>query len=806
VSTEQPPRAYQRLWQTVRQQRVTVALLAGIALSVALIVYVAADGPYAMQAHWIALVPALLGILQYVLRIQATSLRQPTAAIAEELRLTNETLLQQVKDLTNLRDVMLGMGATFNRATILEEITNVITTLLNFDRGLALLFDQERNALTFGAYSHAAPDAESQFLLEQLQLDLESTERDSLLAPWAAGQAVLVDDADKYLDSRLNWLLTTLQLRLFYSIPLKIGTQFKGVLIVDNSPTQVPITLEQRSLLDALGAHIAITLENARLYQLTDDQLNIKVQELEILSRIDRELNYTLSVERVLNLMVDWVLRFTGSHAASVALVDTQAQQLRFVAGYGYELAQWEQITRTPWPMSTGICGRVARQGKAENVPDVSRDPDYAGIMPGTRSQLTVPITREDRVIAVLLLESQELDGFTQANMDFAQRLAARAAAAIDNANLFNETQSERHKLEIILSSIADVVIVVDHDGKLALVNDAARIVFRLPVKETHAGKSFDDVFKESALLPLYQRAVKLKPGLVEELTLPDNHALHVVLAHSEPIGLMIVAHDITPFKETDKLKNELLATTSHDLKNPLATILGYVDLIAMTNRLNPQGQEYMGRVHSAVAHMRQLIDDLLDMARIETGIALRYSDVHLRSLLDTLRVSFTPQLSDKAMTLELDIPTDLPLIPADENRLKQILNNLIGNAIKYTPPEGHVWVRAELSDEYAQIAVQDNGLGIGPEDQAQVFARFYRVRTAATEGIDGTGLGLAIVKSLVELHGGEIGLRSRLGEGSTFYFTLPLKAPEGAIRNGSNGDQPASADQRATAGDAAGS
>jgi two-component system phosphate regulon sensor histidine kinase PhoR len=144
-------------------------------------------------------------------------------------------------------------------------------------------------------------------------------------------------------------------------------------------------------------------------------------------------------------------------------------------------------------------------------------------------------------------------------------------------------------------------------------------------------------------------------------------------------------------------------------------------------------------------------------------------------------------------MTLEIDLPPELLPIPADEGRLSQIINNLLGNAIKYTPPEGHVWVRAETGSDSVQISIQDDGLGISPEDQAQVFARFYRVRTAETEAIDGTGLGLAIVKSLVELHGGKVGLESHLGKGSTFYFTLPLTRPEMLAKGDAAASKPAS-------------
>jgi signal transduction histidine kinase len=767
--------------QIAQRRQGVPALLIGIAVSVALIAYVLLGGPGKEVLKWLALIPALIGVLLYRLATQTQRLIASTSNISEELRLANETLRQQVQDLTKLRDAMMAMGATFDRRAILDELIRVITELMDFDRGLVLLFDKEKNALTYGAYSHAAPDADSQFLLEQLEVDLENPEDDPLLSPWMKGQSLLVEQPEPYLASHLNWLLTMLDLQLFYSVPLRIGNQFRGVLLVDNSPTRLPIATEQRTLLDALAAYIAITLENARLYQLTDEQLTARVQELEILSRIDRELNYTLSVDRIVNLVLDWALRFTATQAAAIAMVDSETRTMRFVTGYGYAADQWEQLQKEAWSLERGITGRVARHAEAENVLDVSQDPDYVEVVPGTLSQLSVPITREDRVLAVLSLESQTQGAFTDANVEFTKRLAARAATAIDNANLFDETRRERRKLELILSSTADAVIVVGDDGKLVLVNQAALAAYRLPPKENYVGRPFDEVFAFSRLLPLYERALKLKQILIEELTLPDDRTFHVSLVPAPEVGWTVVSHDITPFKETDKLKNELVATTSHDLKNPLGTIMGYIDLVQMTNKLNEQGIEYIHRVHGAVAHMRQLIDDLLDMARIESGIVLRYSKVHLPTLLDSITVRFVPQVKDKAMTLQANLPSDLPPIPADEARLSQILNNLVSNAIKYTPPEGHVWVRAETRDGLVQIVVQDDGMGISPEDQAHVFDRFYRVRTPETDGIEGTGLGLAIVKSLVELHGGQVGLESRLGEGTTFYFTLPLKAPDDA-------------------------
>ena len=178
---------------------------------------------------------------------------------------------------------------------------------------------------------------------------------------------------------------------------------------------------------------------------------------------------------------------------------------------------------------------------------------------------------------------------------------------------------------------------------------------------------------------------------------------------------------------------------------------------------------------------MRQLIDDLLDLAHIDAGMDLNLEALDLKPLIEDTVAGLRNLAEDKHNALVVAVTADLPLVSVDKKRLRQILNNLVSNAIKYTPAEGHIQVTAEARQDVVVISIEDDGLGISPEDQAQIFERFYRVRRPETDAIEGTGLGLAIVKSLVEAHGGEIGLRSYLGEGSTFFFTLPFSSPEAA-------------------------
>jgi signal transduction histidine kinase len=313
------------------------------------------------------------------------------------------------------------------------------------------------------------------------------------------------------------------------------------------------------------------------------------------------------------------------------------------------------------------------------------------------------------------------------------------------------------------------------------LINQAALSVFHLSPKVSYEGRTLESLGELTPLIELYWQAVSLRQSLIQELVIPQtNRTYHASIVPAPDVGWSIVMHDVTPFKETEQLKNELVATASHDLKNPLSVMLGYLDLINMTNELNTQGMDYMRRAQRSISHMRDLIDDLLDMARIESGLALECGPIDVQWLVIKTVDELAIQAREKKMRVEIDIARDLPEVCADEQRLSQIMHNLLNNAIKYTPPEGRIWVRAGQRGSFVQFAIQDSGMGISPEDQAQVFQRFFRVRAPETDSIEGTGLGLAIVKSLVEAHGGQVGLESRLGEGSTFFFTIPvLPCPE---------------------------
>jgi signal transduction histidine kinase len=230
-------------------------------------------------------------------------------------------------------------------------------------------------------------------------------------------------------------------------------------------------------------------------------------------------------------------------------------------------------------------------------------------------------------------------------------------------------------------------------------------------------------------------------------------------------------AHELT------QLKSEFVTLVSHELRSPLTSITGYVELLLEgSGGASAEAQrESLGIVKRNADRLLQLIDDLLDMARIEAGkVELRRTRLDLAGLMQEVAKALRPQIEAKGQRLTLDLAEALPAVTADADRVTQILTNLLSNAHKYTPPAGSITITARGEEGHVRVNVQDTGIGLSSDDQAQLFTKFFRAQHRTTAGVGGTGLGLAITRALVELHGGEITVTSTLGQGTTFGFTLP--------------------------------
>jgi signal transduction histidine kinase len=229
--------------------------------------------------------------------------------------------------------------------------------------------------------------------------------------------------------------------------------------------------------------------------------------------------------------------------------------------------------------------------------------------------------------------------------------------------------------------------------------------------------------------------------------------------------------------RELSEMREEFLALTTHDLRSPLTVISGVISFFTSgrLGELSPEQQNMVAMMERNTQSLIELVNDLLDASKLESGtMRLETAAIDLRSVIDELREAMLPMAKEKGIELVETFPDNLPRVEADRAKLRRILVNLLSNALKFTPKGGRVEVRAEQLDGHINIAVSDTGVGIAPEDVDRLFDKYEQARSRATRGEKGTGLGLYITKQLVELHSSEIKVKSEVGRGSTFSFTLP--------------------------------
>lgn len=670
----------------------------------------------------------------------------------------------EVERLRKVQGVMLRLALVAEMEPLLDAIVHTVTELAGGSRVLLLIEDDENDdQLKLGALSSwPTAAAEYQQIRRAARVSIAQAQQDAALGHWLRGESVQVDNG-----STLEPLLLAAGFGQTYAVPLLVQHELLGGLLVE-LPAGELIEALDCELLDMLAESIAVILYNTRQHTRLVEELATNMHEMNILQQIDRELNETIHLPTVFDMTLDWALRFTNASAASLALYDERTGTLRSHINYGYAT---DPTQAAGPPALADIAERVVRSGQVDVVADAAS----AGVERRFRSQLAVPVLREDRVVAVIMLENKKPNAFRQEHIDFVSKLANRAGVAIDNARLYDVTVREREKLAHILASIADVVVIVSPDGRILIISQSAISALNLQPGTDYTRQPFGEVIGFQPLVAFYNRAVDSNDGMDEEFILPNDRVYYTRATPQPGIGCTIVMQDITPFKEMDRLKSELIATVSHDLKQPLGVMRGYLDLLHMKNEFDDHSMGFVRMIETAIDSMRQLIDDLLDLARIESGGELDFEPLLLSLVLRKCLEANQANAEKKSMTIINEVAPDLPLIYGEQPRLQQIFNNLINNAIKYTPAGGTVVVRAENRGATVRVVVQDNGMGISPEDQAHIFDRFYRVRRPETEKIEGTGLGLAIVKRLVEAHHGRIRVESKLGEGTAFYVTLPI-------------------------------
>jgi signal transduction histidine kinase len=537
------------------------------------------------------------------------------------------------------------LGTSLNLDEVLTQVIDAVIGLTRAERGLLVLADHETGTWQIRAARN--------FAKMDLQPDEMSFSRTVINTVIQNGQGVVTTDAQQDPRFAQQQSVVTMALRSILCAPLLVRDRVSGVIYVENRIQTNLFNQADLELLNTFAAQAAIAIENARLYTRTDQALAQRVADLENLAQIDQQLTERLDFSHVLDFTRLWALR------------GTQAEQGWIVFSDGTSQVEGMSVFPSGHPGISSddpLIVRSLAQGK----------PQFANLGSQTGERLAVPLLHSGRSVGVIVV--QRTGAFSKNAVQFLERLAGRAAPAIENARLFQDIQ------------------------------------------------------------------------------------------------------------EANQSKTKFVSVVTHELRIPMTSIRGYTDLLRQeaVGPINEQQLNFLNVVRSNVDRMSALVADLSDISRIESGrLKLECTSLSLEKYVAEALRNLRPKISEKSQKLEVELPPDLPQVYADANRLVQVLNNLVSNAWKYSPPGGKIRLTASRVSEFVRLEVSDNGIGISEEDQAHLFSQFYRSEDPIVRDEQGWGLGLNVSRHLVELMGGKIGVRSAHQVGSTFWFTLPVARQE---------------------------
>ncbi len=625
---------------------------------------------------------------------------------------------------------------------------------------------------------------------------------------------------------------------LFFAPLRGSGGEVLGILSVDRPRDGLAPTALTAEVVELFAAQVAQLLETAQLVS----DLRRQVTTLELLNELSRSIATRLDLPLVLNTVVQAVTTLLGYDFSTVFLHDEREGRFVPLASSGYPLEALSEGAATGYVAEVVRSGMPLVVEDAAGDPrfaGVGLPIGASMAVPLVAEGRTVGVLTADREVGSARAlgddspDNASFGRFSPVEVATLTALADQVAVAVENARLFEEVsrfneelearvaartqelgemlrvqQVEAAKHEAVLEGIADGVMVADGAGQVILFNAAAERILS-EKREQVLGRQLEEIlgrYGEEAREWLSQvaawredpKAYGPEGYVSQRLTVNPTSEVgrRFVSLHFSPVaapagkspsagatgGVVVVFRDITPEIEADQAKSDFVSTVSHELRTPMTSIVGYVDLLLQgaVGELSEPQLGFLRRVRSSAGRLMNLVDDLLDISRLEQGrVELLRRPVGVGAVIEQVVELLRPKIAEKGQVLETVVPSGLPRVYADSDRLAQVLTNLVSNAHKYTPAGGRVAVHAYVREKVMHVAVADTGIGIAPENQEKIFERFYRVDDPAVYETSGTGLGLAIALSLIQMHGGRIGLESELGVGSIFTFSLPLAEGE---------------------------
>jgi signal transduction histidine kinase/HAMP domain-containing protein len=562
-------------------------------------------------------------------------------------------------------------------------------------------------------------------------------------------------------------VLITFYLRRAVGAPADALRSASGRLARGDLDTPVELGVENE-----LGA-VASDLETMRR------RLSGRMEALERLRHISAQVVGATSLQRLTEVALGGLQPEVGATRAILGVVRRGGElKLRALAGFpdpgvADDIVKADPEIRDVLPMAALRTGQVIGM---TDLDQVARSETLLGLVArmGIRSLALLPLSSRGSFLGLLALcwtDRHLLDREQEALLGLAGN---QIAGALEAALRLEEAERAAGEARAVFYAIADGVLLTDPYGRVTAINRALEALTGW-TEEDARGRPYADVLPVTGeqLLTRYGRKV---PVVVSSAPILDPGG--------RVVGGVDVIRDVSREREIDEVKSALISTVSHELRTPLTLIHGFAELLVLRDMPVERQRSAAEEILEASKRLARLIDDLLSVSRMESGrLVLDPRPLDLAAVVERMLSPFRAMATTH--TLRAKLPGALPVVWGDPDKVEQILTNLVGNAIKYSPEGGEILVTVEHDDDAVQVSVRDQGIGMSPRDMGQLFEKFYRVDRDEVRRAGGTGLGLYITKRLVEMHGGHIWAESWPGVGSVFCFTLPTSAELAGSRGG---------------------
>ncbi len=720
-----------------------------------------------------------------------------SASIAIENAQLYAQQTERVEQMATLNNIAALLSGTLSPDTVLDTIISSASTISEANAVAVYLFWDEaeenlplvRSAGLSSAFTSTPPAPilrNDDKLHAKLPLAVTDVHRDNRTA-------------------HLSRLMQEEAKAAFVELPLAIGEKSLGILTLYYNDRQ-SFSGERLEVLRTFATQAAQAINNARTYATTDEAFQRSVEQLFALADIGRLLTSTIDLRKICELVLFKAAEATRVQIGLVMLYDDGGKLLRVLSHTGYPSATFPhdeviQQQRVQQGMMNGKARRINDVNKAEEA--------YLRLVDFTRSQLIVPISRGKSVLGYIMLESRDLGAFSAEDVNFVSQIANQAVIAIDNARLFDRITEARDRLQVILDTMDEGIILVDNQGIIALANPRIQMIGLNP--DAVLNRPVLDLLEDAPLKLAEQLGFsshKELKKLTHSLTGAGSNTMdgwidyepHLFTAHKEQgtryiqrfvipvpdengliMGALLVFYDKTEEQELDRAREELSRMIVHDLRSPLTAVTTSMKLLT---EFVPKDADFYPMVESATKASRRAIrkllsrvDSLLDIAKMQSGrLAIDTELTLLAPLVQNTIDELMPLASELEIELLAEIAPDVPVVNVDADKVERLLLNLVDNALKYSPMESaisiHVYQEPDLGAA-VRVDVIDNGPGVPDEYKDSLFDSFVQVQ-GRQKIRRGVGLGLSFCKLVTEAHGGKIWVEDNPDGGSIFSFILP--------------------------------